>query len=140
MAAPEPVAEPEKPKVSTRSRRRSASRPAGQPEASEPAETPETPEPVMQAEPEPTPEPVAEAPEPPKVVTRTRGRSASRPAGPPADELPPPVGALGSVGEPPQDGAVEPGTADAEPGAEPTGEDHPHVEHVPVKKKGPRKR
>ena len=36
-----------------------------------------------------------------------------------------------------QSGAVEPGTADAEPGAD---DDAPSVEHVPVKKKGSRKR
>jgi ribonuclease E len=132
-AAPEVA---EAPKVVTRTRsRRSASRPAAAPEA----------EPVVE---EPVAEPVAEpvveeppaAPEPPKVVTRTRGRRATRPAGPPAGEespaAAPPPGAVGSVGEPPADGTVEPGTADAEPGPD----DHPHVEHVPIKKKGSRKR
>ncbi|MCW2795751.1 Rne/Rng family ribonuclease [Nocardioides sp.] len=53
------------------------------------------------------------APEPPRVVTRTRGRSASRPAGPPA------------------------GGTDAESAAEGS---VATVEHVPVKKKGSRKR
>ncbi|GAA1161840.1 Rne/Rng family ribonuclease [Nocardioides aquiterrae] len=131
--------EPEAPKVTTRSRRRSASRPAGEPEhVTAPVEPVEITAPV--AEPAETAEPVAEAPaapEPPKVVTRTRRRAASRPAGPPAtDELPPPVGTAGSVGAPPQDGIVEPGTGAAEPG---TDEEH-HVEHVPIKKKGARKR
>ncbi|GAB2460765.1 hypothetical protein GCM10027062_45390 [Nocardioides hungaricus] len=122
------------------------SEPAGEPVA-EPVET-------LEPEPTPEPEPVAEeapaAPEPPKVVTRTRRRSASRPAGPPvAEELPAPVGIVGSVGAPPADGIVEPGTADTEPGTgpgiEPGAEfdlegEHPHVEHVPIKKKGSRKR
>ncbi|WP_395694472.1 Rne/Rng family ribonuclease [Nocardioides sp.] len=161
----QPVA-PEPPQVVTRTRRRSASRPAGEPTPVTPVAVVETvpqaePEPEVAAEPaaepaaetaaEPAAETVAEteatpaAPEPPKVVTRTRRRSASRPAGPPvaepdqaadlAAEPPPPPGAIGSVGSPPQDGAVEPGTAEGEPG-----EDHAHVEHVPVKKKGSRKR
>ncbi len=51
--------------------------------------------------------------EPPKVVTRTRGRSASRAAGPPA--------------------------LAASDGTSPAG-DVPAVEHVPIKKKGARKR
>ena len=80
-------------------------------------------------------EPVA-----PKVVTRTRGRSASRPAGPPAAatgsaDQPDAASTLpGVIGEPPVDGAVEPGTADTEVGSRPV------VEHVPVKKRGARKR
>ncbi|HEU4336471.1 MAG TPA: Rne/Rng family ribonuclease, partial [Nocardioides sp.] len=97
-------------------------------------------------------EQAAEAPqaEPakPKVVTRTRRRSASRPAGPPS-----------GVGVVPQTGAVEPGTAGLEPGAgAASGEasvvavaasvdgasggpgEAPAVEHVPIKKKGSRKR
>ncbi|HQR28614.1 MAG TPA: hypothetical protein PLP61_16335, partial [Nocardioides sp.] len=61
---------------------------------------------------------------------RTRRRSASRPAGPPG---------LGAVGEPPTSGVVEPGTAGLEPGTPDPGEE-PHVEHVPIKKKGTRKR
>jgi len=94
------------------------------------------PEPL--AEPEPTPEPAAE-PVAPKVVTRTRGRSASRPAGPPAasaeaDSREPAATLPGVIGEPPLDGAVEPGTADTEAGTRPV------VEHVPVKKRGSRKR
>ena len=106
-------------------------------------EAPVAPEPVVETVPE-------TVPEPPKVVTRTRRRAASRPAGPPtsepateramdagtaspvADVAPP--GALGSVGVPPTSGTVEPGTADAEPG------EGPVIEHVPIKKKGSRKR
>jgi ribonuclease E len=142
----EPVeapSEPEAPKVVTRTRRRSASRPAGTPAAVvEPAEPPEPVEPVEP--PEPLAEPVPDTvPVPPKVVTRTRRRSASRPAGPPATEATarvspvaqtPPRGVIGGVGEPPASGAVEPGTADAEHG------EGPVIEHVPIKKKGSRKR
>ena len=40
----------------------------------------------------------------------------------------------GVVGQPAEHGAVEPGTADAEVGGKPV------VEHVPVKKRGSRKR
>ncbi len=81
--APEatPTAEPAPPKVVTRARR-SANRPAGTPttapepvvvtaEASRPADADGVPEPVPAAE-------------PPKVVTRPRGRRATRPAGPPS--------------------------------------------------------
>jgi ribonuclease E len=83
-------------------------------------------------------------PEKPRVVTRTRRRSASRPAGPPA-----------GVGVPPDSGLVEPGTAaveqgieawgapSADPSAEASGEpaaEAPVVEHVPIKKRGSRKR
>lgn len=99
---------------------------------------------------EPSAEPSAEeAPvevEKPRVVTRTRRRSASRPAGPPALSEAAPV-SFGVTGTLPDSGAVEPGTADVEPGlgtpaaddAEP-GAEAPHVEHVPIKKKGSRKR
>jgi ribonuclease E len=81
-------------------------------------ETEVEPEPVADDEPESPPEPPAE-PERPRVVTRTRRRSASRPAGPPASAADP----AGS------------GVAAAE---------HPSDEspalHVPVKRKGARKR
>ncbi|QBR93950.1 Rne/Rng family ribonuclease [Nocardioides euryhalodurans] len=92
-------------------------------------------EPTPAPAPEPTAEPTAEPapPSTPTVVTRTRRRSASRPAGPPSSASTPPA-AAGSVGAPPVDGIVEPGTADAEPATTPT------VEHVPVKKRGSRKR
>ncbi|MEP9361735.1 Rne/Rng family ribonuclease [Nocardioides sp. CN2-186] len=142
VIAEAPETAPEPPKVVTRTRRRSSSRPAGQPAPVEVAAEPvadTAPEPSPEPTPEPVVEPVVEAPsapEPPKVVTRTRGRSASRPAGPPA-EVPAPVGSVGSVGTPPESGLVEPGTTtDVEPGAD---DAHP-VEHVPIKKKGSRKR
>jgi ribonuclease E len=95
-------------------------------------------------------------PKKPTVVTRTRRRSASRPAGPPVsepapvpamDEAPAAIGAHrdGSVGAPALDGVVEPGTADeADPGTALPGEDDAAaahtVEHVPIKRKGSRKR
>ncbi len=83
----------------------------------------------------------APAPEPekPRVVTRTRRRSASRPAGPPS----------GVAGTLPESGRVEPGTSDVEVGGEPgavpdpsapDAGSEPHIEHVPIKKKGARKR
>ncbi len=99
------------------------------------------------ADEEPAEAPPAE-PEKPKVVTRTRRRSASRPAGPPS-----------GAGTVPQTGVVEPGTAGLEPGTgTPSGDavaptpvdgadtasgapdEAPVVEHVPIKKKGSRKR
>jgi ribonuclease E len=145
---------------------------ATEPTTAEPAETPsaaetETPEPAA-FEPGDTPEqqpevetpeaPVAEPveppkaePEKPKVVTRTRRRSASRPAGPPTaapagdSEPASPPGAVlaeepaasGQVGAIADTGQVEPGTVDAEPG---TTASVTAVEHVPIKKKGSRKR
>ncbi len=156
---PEPV-EPAAPKVVTRTRRRAASRPAGQPEQQS-APAPVVIEAAPAAAEAPVAEPVAPV-EPPKVVTRTRGRSASRPAGPPAagtdaevqsggegavPAMPAatstPPGSVGSVGAPPVHGSVEPGTAATEPGtgeeAPPAEDSHP-VEHVPIKKKGSRKR
>ncbi|GAA1476193.1 hypothetical protein GCM10009623_06390 [Nocardioides aestuarii] len=146
-----PAEVPVAPQVVTRTRRRSTSRPADveEPvavkqatEVEEPVEVETSteepaPEVVPEPEPEPEPDPQPEAAEPPaapKVVTRTRRRSASRPAGPPAGVEATPVTAVGSVGQPPADGAVEPGTADTESGSKPT------VEHVPVKKRGTRKR
>ncbi|MCL2612870.1 MAG: Rne/Rng family ribonuclease [Nocardioidaceae bacterium] len=110
-------AEPAKPVVVTRARRRSASRPAGSP-----IQGGEAQEIVVEAAPAVVPaEEQVSTPEPPKVVTRTR-RGASRPAGAKA--------------------AAEP--SEAEPSADvPTdaaGEDEAHVEHVPIKKKGTRKR
>ena len=100
-------------------------------EASAPAEAPASDEPVTPAEPE-----MAAEPEKPRVVTRTRRRSATRPAGPPAISS-----ADGSVSQP--DGPLaDRGTADGEPGP-PSGDpavEAPHVEHVPIKKRGARKR
>ncbi|WP_310526803.1 Rne/Rng family ribonuclease [Nocardioides sp.] len=80
---------------------------------------------------EPEPAEVAE-PTKPQVVTRTRRRSATRPAGPPV------LLAVGAAGRVPQTGIEEPGTADVEPGVDP--DDAPHIEHVPIKKRGTRKR
>ena len=110
-----------------------------EPEQSEPAKS----------EPEAT-EPGKKDPEKPKVVTRTRRRSASRPAGPPAasttaeperlttgDILAEEPGAKGQVGAIADTGQVEPGTVDTEPG---TSASLTAVEHVPIKKKGSRRR
>jgi ribonuclease E len=57
------------------------------------------------------------------VVTRTRRRSASRPAGPP-------------------EAVAVPAMASSGHGTERDGEEnaHAHVEHVPIKRKGSRKR
>jgi len=76
------------------------------------------------AEPEPEPEPAAPAePEKPRVVTRTRRRSASRPAGPPT--------AAAEVG-----GATTNGASGVVPDvAEAVGDETPSL-HVPVKRKG----
>lgn len=129
---PEPVAPPEPDAVSeaqaaqapattvvTRTRRRTAARPAAAPEPTSAAE------PAPQSAPDPDPAPAPEAdPEPPAapaeptVVTRTRTRRATRPAGPPAG---------GTAGEATGEQAEE----SAEEGS---------AAHVPVKKKGARKR
>jgi ribonuclease E len=122
-----------------------------QPEAVQP-EQPESAEvsgkPAAAAEEAESTQPPA-PPEKPKVVTRTRRRSASRPAGPPAatttgsdepttgDVLAEEPGAKGQVGEIAETGQVEPGTVDSEPG---TGASLTAMEHVPIKKKGSRKR
>ncbi|QBX54297.1 Rne/Rng family ribonuclease [Nocardioides seonyuensis] len=103
--------------------------PDAAPEQSEPVVPDAAPEPVEQVEPPASPEP---EPTKPAVVTRTRRRAASRPAGPP--ELVP----VGVAGSSPTTGQVEPGTATVEPGV--AGDDAAPVEHVPIKKKGPRKR
>jgi ribonuclease E len=83
------------------------------------------PEPVDEAqdpEPEPEPAPPAE-PEKPRVVTRTRRRSASRPAGPPA--------ATADADTSATDGGAE--------ASDQTADETPSL-HVPVKRKGARKR
>jgi ribonuclease E len=68
------------------------------------------------------------------VVTRTRRRAASRPAGPPVVTLPP-VAQVSGV-----DSTTD-GTAVAVIDGAEVGEDaHPVIEHVPVKKRGARKR
>ncbi|HVK28289.1 MAG TPA: Rne/Rng family ribonuclease [Nocardioides sp.] len=81
------------------------------------------PEPEAVPEPEPAAEPVATT----TVVTRTRTRrsAASRPAGPPAAV----EAADGAAVEVPEVAAGADASAD-----------EPHVEHVPIKKKGARKR
>ncbi|HYH34305.1 MAG TPA: ribonuclease E/G, partial [Nocardioides sp.] len=110
--APEPVAPPAEPEAPTSAGDEPAPQEASEPERSEPAP----------------------APTAPTVVTRTRRRSARRPAGPPttgpADGSTGAVAPLGGVSD---DGAVEPAPADAERAPAP-------VEHVPVKKRGARKR
>ncbi len=68
-------------------------------------------------EPEPEPAPVATT----TVVTRTRRRAATRPAGPPA--------------EAPTDG-VAPASESTAPEAAGETAEEPHVEHVPIKRKG----
>lgn len=140
----------------------SQAEPQAQPEVQpevQPQAQPEVVEEPTDASAEVRPEEPAEAPaepEKPRVVTRTRRRSASRPAGPPA------VPATSGVGIVPTSGLVEPGTVDVEPGvgtpladavaeevgvetvldesAEQPDAEAPSVEHVPVKKKGSRKR
>ena len=83
-------------------------------------------------------------PEPPKVITRTRKRSASRPAGPPALPAAEPVLALQVAGVA-EDGLAEPGTVTVEPetGADEHDEhgeqdehgDAPTIGHVPIKRR-----
>jgi ribonuclease E len=109
-----PVAAP--PRVVTRTRR-SASRPAGTPVRTTPEPVEPISVPVAPALDEATSQPAEPAAEPPKVVTRTRGRSASRPAGPP-----------------------EAAGADGLPTDEAADDDAPTIEHVPIKKKGARTR
>ena len=103
---------------------------AVEPEVVEPATDP-TVEAVAEPEPEPEPEPVQAPVEAskPQVVTRTRRRSASRPAGPP------PVPQVGVAGTAPETGVVEPGAVSVEPGTADAPADAPMVEHVPVKKR-----
>jgi ribonuclease E len=111
-------------------------------------ETGETTDAVTETEAEAAPEEPTAPPEPPRVVTRTRRRSASRPAGPPSAVEP---GAVEPGGVEP--GGVEPSTTepnDAEPdasgdSAEAADAADPGVEggtalHVPVKRKRSRKR
>jgi ribonuclease E len=69
----------------------------------------------------------------PRVVTRTRRRAASRPAGPPVA-----VGADQGVAE--IDGVGQPGAVEGAVAVATTAADAPVVEHVPVKKRGARKR
>jgi ribonuclease E len=89
--------------------------------------TEEAPEPVEPVDQEPSePAPPAE-PEPPRVVTRSRRRSASRPAGPPTT-VPPGL-----------DGSAEPAGVPEDPeaaGVPAAPEDETPSLHVPVKRKG----
>jgi ribonuclease E len=78
----------------------------------------------------------------PKVVTRTRSSRPARQGSVPSMGE---ASAVGGVGEPAGDGRVEPGTAGAAPDAgtdagTETGGGASTVEHVPVKRKGARKR
>jgi ribonuclease E len=115
---------------------------AEEPAVESPATVEPQPEPAAVAvEPESVavavdPEPVAVQPAVPQVVTRTRRRSATRPAGPPV------ISTVGVAGRTSETGLIEPGTAGIEPGNESDGvtEEAPHVEHVPIKKRGTRKR
>jgi ribonuclease E len=127
VLAEEPPAAPQQPRVVTRTRRSASRRTptTTAPEAASPVEVPAEapPEAPPVAAPEAVAAPVAA--EPPRVVTRTRGRSATRPAGPPT------AGSGATVSEA--------GSAEPDAGDDPLVDDH-HVEHVPVKKKGSRKR
>ncbi len=133
------AAEPEQPAETSQTGTAAAEtveHPAQQPEPDQADEADPVEEPAPEVAAEPVTEPAESVPaaSPPAVVTRSRRRSARRPAGPPASSAPaatPPPGAVGSVGSPPESGVVEPGTADSEP---------PAVSHVPVKKRGSRKR
>ena len=134
-AEPEAAAEPEKPVVRTRTRRGSSRREAGPP-----ATTSETVEPMVvasgpaaetPAEPAPTDGAVAQdgATPAPRVVTTSRRRVARRPAGPP----------VGGAAESPN--GAGPGGPDADGGStDGSGESADAPAHVPVKKKGARKR
>ncbi|MFC7723538.1 Rne/Rng family ribonuclease [Nocardioides sp. GCM10028917] len=73
-------------------------------------------------------------PEKPRVVTRTRRRSASRPAGPPSGVTP--VGVAAPAASDAADGGSD---SPSDPSSGGPGES-PVVEHVPIKKKGSRKR
>jgi ribonuclease E len=92
----------------------------GEPEApaGEPTET------VAETAAEPVPEQAPAEPEKPRVVTRTRRRSASRPAGPPSSTATDHASASGD----------RPDGASGEPGDQPA--DETPALHVPVKRKG----
>jgi len=114
--------EPAAPRVVTRTRRSAASRPAGPPTSTATVVA----EPVVEAAPEPEPEPVAVAEPEPVAV---------------AEEAP-----VVPEAQPERDAELEadaqaelPLSDDEEPAAEAPAEE-PHVEHVPIKRKGTRKR
>ena len=106
--------------------RRRRSRPPSPSRPTRPRSSPSEPE--DEAPEEPPAPPVA--PEPPKVVTRTRRRAASRPAGPPAAAPEPEAGAV-LVADLPD--AVDANSHDHDEHAAP-------ALHVPIKKRGSRKR
>jgi ribonuclease E len=97
---------------------------AAEPESA--LETTHEPEPELDSDGEPEPAPPVE-PERPRVVTRSRRRSASRPAGPPA----------ASSSETVSDGVAGPHAGDEHIDA---ATDEKPALHVPVKRKGARKR
>ncbi|RYU13101.1 Rne/Rng family ribonuclease [Nocardioides iriomotensis] len=102
-------------------------------EAEQPAPAAAEPEPQPEPEPEQPPAPPAA----PTVVTSSRRRVARRPAGPPSTTAP--ATAVADAGPAAQDGAGTPGAdAETEPGE--VGHPEPAAAHVPVKKKGSRKR
>jgi ribonuclease E len=96
--------------------------PASPVEAAEPSEPAEPQGPAESSAPVEPVAPVERAA--PKVVTRTRRRAATRPAGPPVSS------------------ATAAASVDGAPVVEetPASQEEPHVEHVPIKRKGTRKR
>ena len=100
-----------------------------EPEPSDREPAPEAAEPEPDATPDEPPAPPV-APEPPKVVTRTRRRAATRPAGPPAATPEPEAGAVLVADQ--LDGAGA-NSHDLDEHATP-------ALHVPFKKRGSRKR
>ena len=94
-------------------------------ETGEPGEVPTAEQPAAeQSAEQPSAEPVATVePVAPKVITRSRRRAASRPAGPPSGAA-----------------ATEPMTDPGNGTVVESPVEKPHVEHVPIKQKGARKR
>ncbi len=110
---------------------------AGRAAQSRPAEQPQQQEPQQVEEPQ---EP--KQPEPPRVVTSTRRRTARRPAGPPPAVTAPVVAPNAASDS--QEQQHEHGGTEGGEGHDGTGEESVHgggsVLHVPVKRKGTRKR
>ncbi|HET6653923.1 MAG TPA: Rne/Rng family ribonuclease [Nocardioides sp.] len=111
-------------------------------QAAQPTTQPSTqPTQPTETEPEPAPDVAPAPPAPPKVVTSSRRRVASRPAGPPAGASDGSITLGGTA-----DGApTETATQQAEHTGDGTGDETdgapvPVAAHVPVKKKGSRKR
>ncbi len=133
----EEKAEPRPTRSRSRSGRGSSRREAGPPAqaADAPVVVVPTPEPVETPEPATDEAPAAEtAPPAPRIVTSTRRKVARRPAGPP-------VGGLAEPG-PADPGSVSPnGSGSGSEEASDSPDDAAHAPaHVPVKKKGTRKR